>query len=193
MQDSRKWWDRTCRADRNAGCRLSRAPGPGPGVHAAPALCEDGGRATPRAFGSGWLAESGRCGEALAEQARSEEGRSAAAGRCGSQGGNGAREKQAFTPPRKAAELAPPAGAGWLPAAPGLFQLPWEPVESGVYLRKGLSMPEGHPAGSGAERVAAASLVAPNCHQNVLWGHQMHVSVNQIIPKCFSFWDIVSL
>lgn len=29
-----------------------------------------------------------------------------------------------------------------------------------------------------ARKVAAASFVAPNSHQNILWGHKMHVSVD---------------
>jgi hypothetical protein len=62
--------------------------------------------------------------------------------------------------------------------------------KSRVYLEKGLSVTEGDPWASflGAQTVAAASFVTLSTQQKVLWGCNMQVSVNHIIPKCFSFW-----
>lgn len=45
---------------------------------------------------------------------------------------------------------------------------------------RGLSMKEITEQVPRAEKVAAASFVAPNSHQNVLWGRKMHVSGDQM-------------
>lgn len=107
--------------------------------------------------------------------------------RWGSRGQNCTWKSSSSRLPRRRGH--PPAGAGWLRAQAGFFSPQRAPVGK-RRLPEGLSVPSVTEPPPGAEKVAAAASVAPRGHQNVMWGRKMRVSVNPIMPKCFSFWEL---